>query len=195
MLTAGIILLSIVVALLAIPVRLRFHTSWPDVTQNDIALEWAFGLIRIRIPSDAPPSSTVQESDSEPKNEHLPRSSGTKPNVLAAFRLKAFRRRIIQFVRDVWHAVHKEDVNLRVRVGLGDPATMGQLWGIFYPLIAALDNDRSTSLVIEPEFVEPIFEAHGKGNIRLVPLQLIYLVASLAFSAPIWAGLRQMRAT
>jgi len=90
-------------------------------------------------------------------------------------------------------ALQKKDVNLRVRVGLGDPADTGQLWAIVGPMAGILANVQQASIEIEPEFFDATFQVNSSGNIRLIPLQMIYLTAGLLLSPPIWQGIIKMR--
>ncbi len=165
------------IAVLAIPVTLTYQLSWPQDSQQDTLLEWAFGLVKVRIPA------------AEPRAH----SSGKRTNVLAAVRLKPFRRRIVRFISDLWRAIHKEDVSLHVRMGLGDPADTGQLWAIVGPIAGSLATVQGAAIAIEPEFSDSTFELNSAGSIRLIPLQLIYMTIALLLSPPIWQGVVKMR--
>ena len=182
MLTGVLVFLLFLVALLAIPVTLTFQLSWPGVSQENALLEWGFGLVKVRVPA------------SEPKAHSFGKNSyGKKTNLLPAVRLKSFRRRIARFIGDLWRAIHKEDLSLRVRVGLGDPADTGQLWAIVGPIAGLLTTVQGAAIAIEPEFSESTFELNSAGSIRLIPLQLIWLTIALLLSPPIWQGLVKMR--
>lgn len=194
MLTGAAAFLLLVIALLAIPVTLRFKVSWQQNLQEDIRLQWAFGLVRVRIPSFQSMAPSRREGQ-EPE-EKVDRSKGAfrkRPNVFAVFRQTRFRRRITRFVGDLWHAVNKKDISLRVRVGLGDPAETGQLWAIVGPVAALLATIRDASIKIEPDFFDTTFKLDTSGIIRLIPLQMIYLTLALLLSPPVLQGLRQMR--
>lgn len=112
---------------------------------------------------------------------------------MAAVRYKPFRKRVIRFMRDCWRAIHKQDLTLRVRIGLGDPADTGQLWAVIGPLSATLATVEQASIAIEAEFIEAVFELESSGNIRVVPLRLIALTAGLLLSPPVWQGVSRMR--
>lgn len=192
MLNAAVAFFLILVALLAVPVRLRFHTSSRQLTQNDVMLEWAFGLVRVRVPAR-------QTKPQLPKNDKFEETGRFRPpfgkhqNVFAAVRQKPFRRRILRFVTDLWRAVYKEDINVSVRIGLGDPAETGQLWAVLGPLAGTLASAECASIKIEPEFADSVFDVDSSGSIRLMPLRFIYLSVALLLSVPFWRGLSQMR--
>jgi hypothetical protein len=193
MLTGAVIVLMGVVALLAIPITLTFHIGWRQAFANDITLQWAFGLVRARIRTDKPTGVHSVNELAELKTARPRRSFRKQWHVFAAVRHKGFRQRVIRFVGDLWRAVHKRDVRLRVRVGLGDPADTGQLWAILGPISGLLANVPDASITVEPEFLDATIELDSSGSIRLIPLQLVYLMSALLLSPHVWQGISQMR--
>ena len=198
MLTGVTIVLLVLIALLAVPVTLTFKLSLQKTFQGDVNLVWLFGLVHVRLLPGQPRSPTEEKKEPAPKarrSKRAPRKkkSDKKPNVFAAIRQKGFRRRIFRFIRDFWHAVHKRDLSLHVRIGLGDPADTGQLWAMVGPVAGILSNVKEASIDIVPEFIDATLELDSSGSIRIFPLQLVYLVVGLLLSPPIWRGLRQMR--
>lgn len=193
MLTGVLVFLLFLIALLAIPVTLTFQLSWPKALQQDALLGWAFGLVQVRIPASEPKALSSGDGESKRKAHRSRHSSGKSTNVFAAVRLKPFRRRIVRFISDLWHAVHKKDVSLHVRLGLGDPADTGQLWAIVGPIAGLLATVRGAAITIEPEFSDSTFELNSAGSIRLIPLQLIWITIALLLSPPIWHGAVKMR--
>jgi hypothetical protein len=188
------IFLLLCIALLAVPVSLTFRMSWQQGFQGDVQLFWLFGLVRMRLPAPEP-ASLKQESEIRAQIAcRLGRPSREKHSVFAMVRQKSFRRRITRFLRDVWHAIHKSNVSLNARIGLGDPADTGQLWAVVGPVAGILSNDRGVTVGIVPNFVEETFEVDGSGNIRLIPLQMIGLALGLLLSPSLWRGLKLMRA-
>ncbi len=193
MLTGVVTFLLLFIALLAVPVTLTFKMTWQQDFQSDISLLWLFGLVHARLPTFKATSPSSEDKQPAQKTGRLKRSPRKKKNAFAVVRQKAFRRRIFRFISDFWHAVQKKDVNLRVRIGLGDPADTGQLWAIVGPMAGILANVQETSIEIEPEFSDATFQVNSSGNIRLIPLQMIYLTAGLLLSPPIWQGIIEMR--
>jgi len=191
MLPGLLILIAVLVGLLAIPVNVVFRVSWPNERDSHLLIRWGFGLVKARIPFEAHPKD---------KGSSRPRSTSKRPrkrgrhNVLAAARLPAFRRRVLRFLRDIWHSIGKNDIYVRARIGLGDPADTGQLWAVVGPLAAVLTNARHVSVIIEPDFMDATAELAGSGRVRVMPLQIIYLALGVLLSPPVWQGLRAMRA-
>ena len=193
MLTGVAVFLLLLGLLLAIPVTLTFQVYWQQVVKGDIELQWAFGLVRVRLPASrlSGPSS---EEEPEQTIDHVERPTRKKQRIFAVVRRKEFRQRIIRFICDVWHAVHKENLTLGVRIGLGDPADTGQLWAFLGPVAGILADVQETSIMIEPDFVDTTFVLDSSGSIRIIPMQMIYLAIALLLSPPVWKGIHQMRA-
>ena len=185
---------ALLVALLAIPVSLRFDVAWDKTLRKDIHLQWAFGLLSVQL---APGKTEEHEPKAKAPAPKRPRAerkaSKRKRNVLGALRLKPVRRRIVRFVADLWRAVQKRDLSLRMRVGLGDPADTGRLWALVGPLAGWLSTLRDAAVTIEPEFFEPTVEIETHGHIRVVPLRVLGIVIAFALSPAAWQGLRAMR--
>ena len=179
--------------LLAIPLTVQFELSWRQNLTGYVTLFWLFGLVHIRLyPQHSKPSS-LNKKQRVLGFKRAKRSSTNKTHLFAGLQQKAFRQRIIRYLKDCWHAIHKTDISIHGRVGLGDPADTGQLWAIMGPIAAMLDNIRSASIHIEPEFIDATLELKSHGRIRLVPLQLCYLTLALFLSPPIWRGVRRVR--
>lgn len=193
MLTGIVIFLLVLIALLAIPVALTFHISRQQAFEGDIIFRWLFGIVRIQFLLFQAKISSPKAEESAKKPSHPKRSSGKKTNVFAIIKKAWFRRRMIRFVSDFWRSIHKENVSLRIRIGLGDPADTGQLWAIVGPVAGVLASIQDASIEIEPEFIDARFELDSSGNIRLIPLQLIYLAIGLTLSPSFWQGMKQIR--
>ena len=112
---------------------------------------------------------------------------------MAAIRQAPFRRRMLRFVSDLWRTIHKKNVQLLVRLGLGDPADTGRLWAVLGPLSGMLARFRDIRVTIEPDFLDSTLEVDSSGTIRMIPLQIAIIVFGLLFSPPIWRGIMSMR--
>ena len=193
MLVGAAIFLLLLVGLLAIPVTLKFRVSWQQALEQEVRLLWAFGLVRVRIPSGEAQAEPKPPAKDKKKQQRKKRSARGPGNVLAAIRDGRFRRRIMKFARDLWDAVHKQSIRLRLRIGLGDPADTGRLWAVVGPVAGMLAAVRDATIEIEPEFFDPVFEMDTSGSIRIVPLYVIYLVIGLMLSPSVWRGVKIMR--
>lgn len=198
MLNAVLIILFLLVALLAVPVVLTFRITWPQEEERELELQWAFGLVRVQIPVSAPTatSSELEEvADQIEQAEEKPESKKKKRqnNFFAVIRQKPFRQRIFRYIRDLWHAIQKRGMSLRLRIGLDDPADTGQLWALMGPVAGILASSREVSFVIEPEFQEETFEFDSSGSIKFVPMQILVLTLTMLCSPAVWRGLKQLR--
>lgn len=192
MLTGLLIALLVVIALLAIPLELDFRFAWPDGGHNELVLVWAGGLVRARIPSErSKPASPAADEPSAPRK---PGRGGSR-NFLAALRQRRFRQRVYRFIGNLWRSISKENMHVRARIGLGDPADTGHLWAVVGPVSGLLADVKEISVAIEPDFVDATFEIDSRGRLKIVPLQVIPISIGLLMSPAIWQGLRSMRAS
>lgn len=191
MLAATAAVLILFVGILAVPVTLQFDLHSDNRRRNDVNLQWAFGLVRLRIPTE----KSGQQQDQKRRKKRSPGKRSTKKasNFFRVFRLRRLRRRVLRYLRDIWRAVHKDGVCARIRLGLDDPADTGQLWSVVGPIAGILAAIEQISVNIEPVFSEAVFEYETAGRIRIIPLQLLILTAALLVSPTVWGAMRQMR--
>lgn len=192
MLTGVLIVLLLLTSLLAIPITLIFSASSSGKTNNVFRLRWAFGLVNVNL---APSGKRTKQPAEKTATEAPAKTRGSRTNwdVLAGLRQKPFRNRILKFAQDAWRAIVKENLILRLRLGLGDPADTGQLWAVVGPVSGVVAGLSEHAVSIEPEFAEAAFEAEGSGKVSLIPLRLISLSLMLLLSPSVWKGIRQMR--
>ena len=193
MLEALLIVLLVLIALLSVPVTLVYRLNWQQRLQGEASLRWLFGLVRIPLSPSRDGKPAARKKRVEKPKASKPKRARKKLNPLAALRQKAFRRRMLRFVREVWRAFRKRDMQLRIRIGLGDPADTGRIWALFGPLSGLLANIEDASVELEADFVDAVFEVDSRGNVSVIPLQLIYLMLCLLLSPPFWRGMRRMR--
>jgi hypothetical protein len=193
MLTGVIIFLLLLIALLAMPVTLTFKLFYQQHVQGDIEVWWLFDLVHVRFSPGQLNAPSPGGEETVRQFGRVERPSRHHRNLFAVFRQKAFRRRIFRFMRDCWRALHKREVRLCARIGLGDPADTGQLWAIVGPVAGILSNAKEVSIDIIPEFIDTTIELDSSGSIRIFPLQIMYLAVGLLLSPPIWKGIKEMR--
>lgn len=192
MLLTTTIILLLLLAMLAIPITLTYQLSWQQNIRGTARLHWLFGLVRVRLAPTRRKQATPDKQKIGVATRPGAKSKRKKFNPLAGLRQKGFRQRSLRFARDIWHAFQKKDLQLRIRVGLGDPAETGQLWVLFGPLSGLLANIEDATIELEPEFIDAVFELDSSGKISVIPLQLLYLVLGLMCSAEFWRGMRRM---
>lgn len=193
MLIGTVIFLSLVVILLAMPLSLTYRFSWKETPSASFRLNWAFGLVRADVSPDLAKHEPDKPEAARKKAARRGKSRGKKTNFMAAIRQPSFRRRMLRFVSDVWRAIHKKNVRLLVRLGLGDPADTGQLWAVLGPISGLLARVRDIRIAVEPDFLDSTLEVDSSGTIRMIPLRMAILMIGLLFSPSVWRGILLMR--
>jgi hypothetical protein len=86
-------------------------------------------------------------------------------------------------------------LRLRLKLGLGDPADTGRVWGALTPLFLSLLRLEADELRFEPDFIHRSFDVEGRAVVRVVPgVVLSLLVGYLLTPAPWRALVRYARA-
>jgi hypothetical protein len=194
MLAGFITFVLLLVAVLAVPIATSFRVSSRDAMNNRIDLQWAFGLVRVRLPFSHSKASSVSAQGTSKTFKRIAYSSRDKTQHFSLLQQKAFRQRIFKFVRDCWSAIYKRDINLRMQIGLGDPADTGQLWALLGPTAGLLSTIQWARIDIQPDFFDTTLEFDGSGYVRIVTLQIITLMFGLFLSPTIWRAIKLMPA-
>jgi hypothetical protein len=194
------ILSGLLIALLAVPIELAFRIDRIKQIHGQVNIRWLFGLVRFSM--DVPGIARPKKAKEKRKPAAV-KESGTRgkrsgsANLFALLKQSSFRRRLLQFIKDLLRATHSQELYLRLRIGLGDPADTGQLWALLGPIAALAANMPSAVVRIEPEFMNPVFEVQSHGKFRLTPLEIIALTIAFVLSSPslrAWRTLRQSKA-
>jgi hypothetical protein len=190
-LIVGAALLGLLLAVLAVPVDVAFRFENVEAFSGEIAVGWLFGLarFRIRVPGErSRREHPAKRQSAGGRPSAAPR--GRRANVAGLLRQATFRRRAYRFAKDLVSAARPRELRLRMRVGLGDPADTGRLWGILGPLGALAQRLPHAQVAIEPEFGDPAFEFQARGRLLLVPIRFLVLTLGFALSP---ASLRAWR--
>jgi hypothetical protein len=187
------ILLALLVVMLSVPMTVAFRIDRIREIRGHVILYWFFGLLRFRIniPGVAKAVSSRKRKPGAKKEKHKLGVNGH--TFFALVQQSALRRRILRFIKSFSGAAHGRDLYLRLRVGLGDPADTGRLWGFLGPLDGIAANLRHAEVRIEPEFVDSALELESHGEFRLVPLQFVALTAAFMLSPEIFQAWRTLR--
>lgn len=187
-------LLAIVVflvALLAVPLEWTFKVRQEaGVRAADSHIRWFFGLVRFR--TTGSPESDSKEKSRKSKKEKKPKEK--RRSLLAAVSVEGFVGRVLKLIRRLLSAVHIHHLNLNARLGLGDAADTGRLWGFVGPLSVLLNQPKTTRIYIEPEFYNEVFEAQTDGRIQVIPLHLVGLILGFLLSLNTLRAYRAMKA-
>jgi hypothetical protein len=80
-------------------------------------------------------------------------------------------------------------LQLCLRLGLGDPADTGRALGALSPLLLALVQIDAAEVRFEPDFLRRVFELRASTVIRVVPGVLLGLVFGYLLTPPPWRAL------
>ncbi|MHA7879646.1 MAG: DUF2953 domain-containing protein [Saccharospirillum sp.] len=185
-------LVSVLVALLAIPVEWDFSIRLQaGLREGRSQVRWLFGLVRVR--TDGSPG---EKAKTKPKTKK-PRKTGEKRrkhSPLAAARVEGFIGRVITLIRRLLSSIEIQRLNLQARLGLGDAADTGRLWAFIGPLSVLLAQTKAARVSIEPDFHEARLDFNSDGRIRVVPLKLVWLVLGFALSRTTYRAWRAIKA-
>jgi hypothetical protein len=188
-------LLAVLCALLlalAVPLTVAFRIDRVTEVKGQVIFRWLFGVARLRIgiPSPAKGGPRHKKRPAKKAGKGKPRYA---MRGVALLRQPAFRRRIVRFMKDLLRAVHARDLYLRLRIGLGDPADTGRLWGLLGPIAGIAASLHSAEVRIEPEFTAPVLELESHGEFHLIPLQIIAIAITFAGPSAILLAWRRLR--
>lgn len=170
------------IAVLSVPVELLFDIRHEATWRASVRVRWMFGLLNL-------PLDGGKDAAKRPAKKKDSKTSGVS-RLWRVILDSGFRRRFARFLRDTLVALRPRDLWLRLRLGLDDPADTGMLWSVIGPLTAWAP----ARLDVAPVFPGPAFEMASHGRVRIIPAQLLGLMAGLALSpATLGAVIRQWR--
>lgn len=175
-------LLAGLLALLAVPLELAFSVRRHGGRREGRgSLRWLFGLVRVRLggPGERVRAGPGRPAARRPRARRPRRGGGGARRMLALVQVEGFGSRLLRLARDLFRRIRIQELSLRIRLGLDDPADTGRLWAVVGPL-AMLPGLRRVA--IEPEFAAETCELDGRGRIRIVPLRLLSVLLRFALS-------------
>jgi hypothetical protein len=173
MLIGSAVFLVFLIALLAIPVDVKFSVRLHDGFVGRAMVAWMFGLVRLPMPSKTGKPSPLEPSPKTRKGK--PWYKGSR-SMVTMLRSEGFWPRLLRFASDILNVVQVRILRLRVRLGLEDPADTGQLWAFVGPLTAILAEARGTDIGIEPDFERAFLSMDGSAELRVIPIRALVVV-------------------
>lgn len=182
-------LLLVSVVLLFVPVNLTFNLGVPGRVSPGPALQvrWLFGLVKRDFPQKGKPRA---ERGTEKRKKAGRRGPGLK-RVLNALRTRGLPGRGLTLARRLLRQFRFRELDVHVRVGLGDPAETGMLCAAVWPALYPRSVGRFNVLV-EPEFLEPCFELAARGRASVVPARLVWPLTLFILSPSTLIALRRL---
>ena len=184
-------LVASLLILLAIPVDVAFSVQRHEGRQEGRGtLGWLFGLVRLRL---GKPKVRVQAKSERTKVKRRHRKVGSARRIMVMLRIEGFGWRLLRLARDLMRRIQIREFSLEIRLGLDDPADTGRLWAIVGPLAAMLALPPVARVAIEPEFTTDALEVNGNGHIRIIPIQLLFVILVFVLSPTTLRALHTMR--
>ena len=107
--------------------------------------------------------------------------------------VEGFGRRLLRLARRLLASFRIQELELKARLGLDDPADTGRLWAVVGPLSALVAGSGIARIEVEPDFTSALLTFDGRGRIRLVPLRPLSLVLVFLLSPNTIRALHAMR--
>jgi len=178
-----------VLFLLAMPFDVGFRLKKDDSFRLQLTVAWAYGLLSKEL--DRPSGKPKAKKAATKKSRHGQARDG-KGNFRAAMafmRSPGMSARLLRLVQDMWQQIRVRQLSLHLTVGLDDPAATGRLFGALAPALLLSDRLTRLDLQLEPDFSQPILQAEGGGQIRLIPITIIGIMVAFLLSPASWRAL------
>jgi hypothetical protein len=167
----GILTFSIL--LLCVPVDLDFNVDRDTAFQSRVRVGWMFNLIGKDLKRKKKPEKE------KPKGKKKKRR--TKP-FIAMLRARGFLRRLLRFAREVFRIAHVREFKLDLRIGLSDPAETGMLFAAIAPVLVQFRIFTPLDIQVLPDFEQTGLQGYVKGDLRIFPIQFIFVGTLFALS-------------
>jgi hypothetical protein len=185
---------ALAMALLGVPVTIKFSVQFDNGFRGRITMDWMFGLVEFPIlPSGGKPRPKRPKKKVErKKGSHMP----IRP-IMAALRSEGFTERLMRLASDMLKVVEFKILRLKARLGLDDPTDTGQLWAFISPIAAVLANTQNADISLEPEFDHEDFTLYAAGEAKFSPLRVLAVFILFLISRPtlraLWAAFESRR--
>lgn len=183
-------LLTVAVALLAIPVMLVIDAERADTLRLRWRVRWLFGLVDIRSQRRAhtlPPSDRSDASRSRQTTADK-RWRRTRMGI-AVLRTRGLVRRVARLAWRLRRQITLKEFHVRTAFGLDDPADTGIVYGALSPLVMMA---RMGGLDVEcrPMFQESGLKGAVGGTIQVRPLSVAGALVAFLVSPPVLRSVR-----
>ncbi len=183
-----ITLLGVLLCMLAVPVVIDFSVRKDAAFSGTMEIHWLFGLIRVAVPIETAPRSATKTPSAISQTHKARRVPDRKSrlrergSLTKALGSRHFRYRVYRLARTLLHAVQVSRFLLRLELGLDDPADTGRLWALLGPVAGVLGTLRRVTVRLAPNFTGAIFTLESRGQVRFMPLQLVYVIVGFLLS-------------
>jgi hypothetical protein len=173
---------TFIILLLTVPIDLVFNIEKDVAFHPRVRVGWMFNLIGKDVKRKKKPK---KEKAKEKKKRRI------KP-FIAMLRARGFLRRLLRFVRDIFRISHVREFKLDLRIGLSDPADTGMLFAVIAPVMVQLRTFTPPDIQILPDFEQTGLQGYFKCDLRIFPIQLIFIGTLFAFSPATIRAIKSM---
>jgi len=188
------ILLGLIIVVLAIPFEFTFNIQRRESFPSLVTVRWLFGIVTFDVlrPQKTLAKGQQHKKRAKKKTKKKRKNIGNAKELIWNAR---FRQRLILFVKDIFKSVHISAFNLRLQLGLDDPADTGRLWAFMGPLSIWLSNLSNTKVQLQPDFQNEVVFLSTNGTVRVIPLEIIFTVSAFLLSPITINAIRATRRT
>jgi len=176
-------LVGLVLVALALPIRVAAEARTRPERRLRLTVALLGGALPLPAITAGPPASSPEAAPdrARPARKRRRRRRGRKRPVE---RITAIPVR--QVLGDLRRGLRLRKLRIDGRIGLGDPAETGQLWGWLAPALYGLPMPESAEVTLAPAFGGPALEGtlEAEGEVRLVPLARLGLRVLWALHGP-----------
>lgn len=167
-LISGLVLLILLVLL--VPVYIVFAIGGG----GRVRVKWLFGLVGKEL--------GVGKKQPGPERPLGRRKRGSLRMLLRILSTRGFVQWSWRFLAQFLRTIRVRDLELRLRLGLGDPAETGFLLAAIGPVLASVPPAQSIAMQVEPDFGDGTFQAYCTGAVRVFPVQIVWLLPRFVLS-------------
>lgn len=166
-------LAAILVFLLFVPVEVTGRIELHGKPRLKMRLVWFFGWFDKELTrQDRPKKKKARKFDFR-----------NLPQMLDIVRVRGLVRQAKDLVFDVILALKFSDMRAEYRIGLGNPACTGMLFGILAPAEFVINRFSPVQVDLRPSWEEKfVLEGDMEGKAKLLPVQLFIPVMKFIFS-------------
>jgi len=173
--------LIVIILLMTVPIDLAFTVEKDVAFRSKVRVGWMFNLI----------GKDVERKKKPEKEKPRKKKRRIKP-LIAMLRARGFLRRLLRLVGDIVRISHVRDFRLDLRIGLSDPAETGMLFGAIAPVLVQLRTFIPLDIQILPDFEQAGLQGYVKGDLRIFPIQLIFVGMLFALSPATIRAIKSM---
>ena len=177
------ILVLLVVLALSVPLSFIFQLEVYGNFNLNLRLNWLFGLVDKELPTTSPRKS---------QEKRLKRRSGLR-TLWELLQTKGLFMKLKEWLKETVRCLRLKELKGDFIIGLDDPEDTGLLFAVIYPVSPFLRGSRLEDIHLRPSFEEQaICEGYLRGNVRVIPIQLIPPFLKFLISLPALRALKTL---